>query len=193
MKHLSQSHLFVEKMKADIEAERLVSGVVTEGEGKTLRGCWISCVLGEYDHKKMADKMKWPLALVRISENVFEGLGDMQLEQSFAVEVLSAPKPNADMSLVHWKFLHWMVSDMLEKHADEKVKKACLPALKVLLDKSQDIEVSKGAAYAAANAAASSGAHATYAAYATAYAAPYKEVGDKLLEFMADAPMTEGE
>ena len=199
MTYLSKSHLFVDAMKADIKAERLVAGLTTEGKGDDFKGCWIGCVLREYSHEGMANSLSWPLPLVRISETIFEGLNNKENEQAFAVDILAAPKPNADVSLIHWKFLHWLVSDTLEKYADSKTQKACEKAVKVLRDKADGKEVSADAAGHAADAghAAYAAAYAAYAAYAAraadtaadaARAARYKEMADKLIEIMKEAP-----
>ena len=175
----SQSHLYVDAMKQDIEAERLVQG--------NSSNCWIGCVLREYDHKKMAQTLDWPLTLVRISEQIFEGMAKEDA-QIFAVDVLAAPKPNANLSLAPWIFLHQMVAQTLDRHADEKTKKACEAVVDVLLRKSRGEYVSQEEVREARSADADADADAYAAdAYAYAYAAADAAADAAAYAYAADA------
>lgn len=196
----NQSHKFIEAMQQHIDAEKLLQGAT----GKNGKGCFIYCSAGEYNHELMAKKIQWPLQLVYISEAIFEGL-DVAGSQTFAVDILKAAKPNADLSLVHWKFLHWMIKDTLKKHSTPTTRKGCSKSLAVIRDLANGKKVTEkralAAAWDAADVAAArpvwdsraawaiaNVARATWAAWAVANVArdvvdPYAVKADKFEEF----------
>jgi len=188
----SQAQNYVDAMKEDIAAERLHQQITTEGSGESFRGCWIGCVLRAYSHRDAAEKLGWPLELVRIAEAIFEGMSPADA-QEFAVDVLQAPLPDSDQSLTPWIFLHEMVVETLDRHACEKTRKACASAVEVLKRKANGHGVNQSDAADADADADADAAAAAYAAAADAAAARqsrYKELGNRLLAIMRNQNRT---
>ena len=151
------------RVDAHTAADEIVQGVYWEN-GK---GCFIGCIVHGSNPTKVEGLTGFPVMLTRIAERIFEGLPNDQAKL-FPQAMVAAPKIGADLSLVPWKFLHWLVGDVLQQHGTDVIRSACAPALDVLSKKAQGIPVS----YAhAARAAAARAAHAARAAAAAAHAA----------------------
>jgi len=99
---------YLDRVAAHRVADELIKG---QGwlEGK---GCAIGCTLEAYDHSRYPTELGIPEMLAHIEDCIFEGLpnGDAQ---AWPERFLSAIEPGADLSLVGWKFLHWLLTDNL--------------------------------------------------------------------------------
>ena len=87
-------------------ADRLVKGKYWEG-GK---GCAVGCTIHSSNHMEYESRFGIPVMLAQLEDCIFEGLpNDKAME--WPVRFMSAIKPGADLSLVGWKFLHWILTD----------------------------------------------------------------------------------
>ena len=157
-------------------ADHTVADEIIQGKyWENGKGCFIGCIAHGSDPSIVEQLTGFPLILTKIAESIFEGLPN-GLAKGFPQRIIEAPRLGADLSLVPWKFLHWLVDDVLTEHADDKTRAACSPALEIVAAKSRGEEVSSDAARAAARAAyaaarAADAAYAARAAYAAADAA----------------------
>ena len=188
------------QVQAHYDADEIVQGRYWEN-GK---GCFIGCIAHGDSVATVEQLTGWPIMLTRIAENIFEGLPNDKAKD-FLPRTMAAPKIGADLSLVSWKFLHWLVDDVLREYGTDDVRIACAPALEIVAAKARGDTVTRAAARAAADAAAAA-AYAAYAAadaaaaaayaadaaadaaaYAAADAAARERQADKLIELLEDA------
>ena len=119
------------KMRASVEAH-VKADHVLQGEygryenadAKTgFNGCFIGCTIHALkngdteefnDNQGVFDAYGFPAPLTRICEKIFEGLPSDKAPAFFQA-VPNAVTLGANLSLVHWKFLHWMLKDVLQK------------------------------------------------------------------------------
>ena len=163
----------VAEMAAHRKADNLRKGFYWEG-GK---GCAVGCLIHSGDHSKYEPRFGIPQALARLEDTIFENLpnGDaMEWPERF----LQAAKPGADLSLVQWQFLEFVVDEALSRKGAASVRDACQPALEVVRARARGEEVSESAAWSAESAARS---------------AAWKRYAEKLIELMAAAPVVERE
>ena len=167
---------YIARLVAHRDADELIKGIGWTG-GK---GCAVGCTLHAYNHKAYEDELGIPEALARIQDRLFECLPD-RLSQQWPIRFLQSIPVGVDLSLVVWQYLHRIVSDVVEKHGTDDVKKGCAHAIDVLRRKALGEVVTEAEAEAARTAAdAADAAYAAahnvartvaYAAAAAAYAA----------------------
>ena len=147
---------------AHTEADEIIKGTYWQN-GK---GCFIGCIGHDSSPATVESLTGFPVILTRIAEGIFESLPN-DYAKSFPSSVMLAPRIGADLSLVAWKFLHWCVTDALDKYADDETKARWAAAINVLATLAGGGTVTADAARAAADAAADA-ADAADAAYAAA-------------------------
>ena len=186
-------------MKEDIAAQRLIPGQYWENN----KGCFVGCVVRGDDHMKFETQIGFPVMLARLADRVFEGLPTQAKRDDFAIRYLQSPAAGADLKLVGWNFLHWLLTEELPKSVVgegkifDDVRNSMVQAADVLLPLTMGKEVDKNAADAAAGRAADAAYYAAdaaaYAAYAADaadaayYAAAYERMALKLVELLAEA------
>ena len=139
----------VKIMAGHRKADTLVKGLYWE-DGK---GCAVGCLIHGSDHSLYEPRFGIPQALARLEDMIFENLpnGDaMKWPERF----LKAARPGADLSLVQWQFLEFVVDEALSRKEAASVREACQPALEVVRAKARGEEVSASAAESAARSAA---------------------------------------
>jgi hypothetical protein len=198
------------------KADRLVKGIYWEG-GK---GCAVGCLIHSNDHAEYEPRFGIPQALAQLEDTIFENLpnGDAL---AWPERFLKAARPGADLSLVQWKFLAFIVEEASARAEAASVREACQPALEVVRAKARGEEVTeeaesaawsaRSAAWSAAESAARSAAWsaesaarsawsaaetaarsaAWSAAESAAESAAWKRFADKLVELMEEAPVLE--
>jgi hypothetical protein len=193
----------LEQVDKHVAFDQVVQGKYGEGSNGDFRGCFIGCTvhaLGKSDDyssvQGVFDAYGFPAPLTKICEQIFEGLPASEAP-SFFKAVPNALNAGADVSLVHWKFLHWMLVDTMAKYGTPAVRKGCAKAIAVVKDLAAGKKVTSKRAYAdaaraadAADAAADAARAAdaaAYAARAAADAARYQEFSAKLLKLLGDA------
>ena len=158
----------LDQVRAHEAADEIVKGQYWE-HGK---GCAVGCTVHSGDHRAYETEMGIPVMLARLEDRIFEGMSN-EAAKRFPARFITAAPVGADLSLVGWQFLSWLVEDVVERHGTGTVKDACADAIAVLRSKAAgenvstaDAETARRKARTAANAAA-----AAYAADAAAYAA----------------------
>lgn len=203
----------ISQVLAHQQADEIVKGRYWEGG----RGCAVGCTVHSDDHGAYETEMGIPRMIARLEDRIFEGM-PLADAKTFPARFIEAIPVGADLSLVSWKFLHWLVSDVVDRHGTDSVKAATFDAIEVLRKKARGEDVAAGVARAAARearhaaaaydaaayAAAADAAYADAVAYAAAaytdadadadadaaaYAAAYNRQSDKLLELLAAAPV----
>ena len=162
------------QVAAHAAADEIAQGVYWEN-GK---GGFIGCIAHSSNPARVEELTGFPVMLTKLAESIFERLPNGQAK-AFLPRAINAPKVGASLDLVGWKFLHWLVEDVLREHGTDDVRAGCAAALAVLADKAEGREVIADAAYAAyaaayaAARAADTADAADAAAYAAARAAAY--------------------
>lgn len=157
-----------DQVAAHTAADEVIQGRYWEN-GK---GCFIGCIAHSDSVYTVEDMTGFQIMLTRIAECIFEGLPN-DVAKGFPKRIIDAPKVGADLSLVSWKFLHWLIDDVLKEYGDNAIRAACAPAIQIVSDKSQGVEVSSDAA--------------AYVAAYTSDAAACARQADKLIELLKEA------
>ena len=89
------------EVKAHIEADSLVRGEYWNGS----KGCFIGCLTHSSDPKPAFERFGLPEPLMRIAEEIFEGLPDNEGRAFFAALPDAVGCDGKDLSRVHWAFL----------------------------------------------------------------------------------------
>ena len=201
---------YLARVRAHALADEIAHGFYWEN-GK---GCAVGCTIHSGAHKNYETELGIPIMLARLEDRLFEGMSKGKSKE-FPERFLSAIRVGADLSLVGWKFLHWLLTEELVSRDHPKVKDAIKRCADVLVpltkglpaDREEAIAARREANYAsypaypayavysayAADAAAAASyaaypaaaAYAGYAAAAAAYAA-YPAAGSKSFSRMAD-------
>jgi hypothetical protein len=142
------------------------------------KGCAVGCTLHSSDHMEYETRFGIPVMLARLEDTLFEGLPNARAQQ-WPVEFMSAIEPGSDLSLVGWKFLHWLLTDenanpgILDETVSNAIKQ-CAGVIKVIADGGQvDVAAARSAERSAARSAERSAAMsaARSAAMSAVYAA----------------------
>ena len=96
----------IAQLIAHREADELVKGQYWEN-GK---GCAVACTIHGSDHMEYEARFGIPVDLARLEDCIFEGLPNGKA-QEWPVRFMSAIAPGKDLSLVSWKFMHWILTD----------------------------------------------------------------------------------
>src|ERR1700674_5720873 len=152
---------YLARVQAHLKADEIIHGKYWEN-GK---GCAVGCTIHSGHHMNYESELGIPVMLARLEDRIFEGLSNGEAKV-FPKQFLAAIRSGVDLSLVGWKFLHWLMEVELAGNKNEKIAaviKRCANML-VPLTKGQEVneeerKLVRRAAYAAyADAAA-------YAAY----------------------------
>ncbi len=95
------------QLAAHRRADELVKGQYWEG-GK---GCAVGCTIHSGNHMEYERRFGIPVMLARLEDRVFEGLPN-EHAQMWPERFMGAIAPGADLSLVGWKFLWWLLTDV---------------------------------------------------------------------------------
>ena len=122
-------------LQAHADADRLVKGQYWQNG----RGCAVSCTLqsvgaaGDADnHSEYETRLGIPQMLAQLEDRIFEGLPNADAMR-WPMRFSAAINPGADLSLVGWKFLHWLLTQGLPRVKDSAVKAAIAQCADVLL------------------------------------------------------------
>jgi hypothetical protein len=94
------------QLEAHARADELVKGQYWE-DGK---GCAVGCTIHSADYAEYETRFGIPQMLARLEDAIFEGLPSGKAKK-WPIAFMSAIEPGTDLSLVGWKFLHWMLTD----------------------------------------------------------------------------------
>jgi len=161
------------EVAAHIEADALVRGQYWS-DGK---GCFIGCLTHSDDPVPAFERFGLPVAVLRIAENIFEGLSDDEGRAFFAALPDAVERDGKDLSRVHWAFLAAELRAL--PPVPQKVQDVIEPVIAGMDALASGGDWPLHAARAAARAAdaaaraADAARAAAYAAYAAADAAAY--------------------
>ena len=156
------------RLEGHYKADEIIKGVYWE-DGK---GCAIGCIT---ESSKPYTSPIWHdigigLFIPRLVDTIFEGLPD-KLAKEWPLQFWTAIESaiGKDLGLVHWKFLHWVISEELKQFQSHEIVGKSITSV---IDGLALLAVGKNWADAAAADAADAAdaAYAAYAIYAT-YAA----------------------
>ncbi len=150
----------VAEMAGHRKADRLVKSVYWEG-GK---GCAVGCLVHSGQHSEYESRFGIPQALARLEDTIFENLPKADAMR-WPERFLKAAKPGADLSLVQWQFLAFVVEEALLWPEAGSVREACQPALEIVRARACGEDVSESAVRSAESAARSAESAARSAAW----------------------------
>ena len=152
------------QMAAHREADTLIQGY---GYWKDGKGCAVGCLIHSGNHGEYETKFGIPKFLARLEDSIFERL-PVEVAKQWPERFLSAIEIGTDLSMVFYKFMHWLLVDPQDgvlQYANTKRTKNSINKIASLYKQYIDGELSLEQFHAAAAAAAA------YAAAAYAYAA----------------------
>ena len=162
--------MYLERVRQHAAADEIIHGKYWE-DGK---GCAVGCTIHGSDHSKYESVLGIPIALARLEDTLFEGQrnGDAK---AFPERFLLAAKVGADLSRVHWKFLHWLLTEELAGREHPLVRDAIKQCADVLvpLTKGEPVDASSASAASAAASAARSAESAARSAESAARSAAW--------------------
>src|SRR5690242_10649791 len=140
-------------------ADELIKGQYWE-DGK---GCAVGCTIHSDNHAEYEPRFGIPQMLARLEDAIFEGLPNEDAK-AWPQRFMGSISVGADLSLVGWKFLHWLLTDEkvnpgINHSTVRDAVKQCADVL-VPLTKGQPVDVgARSAADSAADSAAYSAAY----------------------------------
>ena len=140
----------LKQLKAHAKADEIIKGVYWEG-GK---GCAVGCTIHSDDHTEYETRFGIPQMLAKLEDCIFEGLPNRKAK-AWPIRFMSAIKPGQDLSLVGWKFLHWLLTDKKVNPGIDHplVRDAIKQCADVLVPLTKGETISQSAARSAENAA----------------------------------------
>jgi hypothetical protein len=157
----------VAEVQKHMDADALVQGY---GYWKDGKGCAVGCLLKSSNHAEYETRFGIPIALARLEDTIFENL-PADAARKWPMRFMLAPRPGADLALVQWKFLAFVVGEALARPEAASVRAACQPALDIVEAKARGEAVSAESAASAASAARSAARSAAWSAESAASAA----------------------
>ncbi|MGH7750074.1 MAG: hypothetical protein ACREQ5_35705, partial [Candidatus Dormibacteria bacterium] len=95
---------------AQLEAHRAADQIVKGLYWEAGKGCAVGCTVHGSDHVLYEPMFGVPQMLARLEDTIFEGL-PADLAMAWPIRFMSAIREGADLSLVGWQFLNWMLTD----------------------------------------------------------------------------------
>ena len=159
---------YIGRVRTHREADNLIQGTGWEN-GK---GCAVGCTLESYDHAAYEAELGVPRMLAHLEDAIFEGLAEAEA-QAWPERFLKAIPVGADLSLVGWQYLDWLLSDLPETDDSDSVVWRVRDEVTGPMSRGEevDLSVAKDAAWAAERAARSAARSARSAAWAAERAA----------------------
>jgi hypothetical protein len=145
------------------------------------KGCAVGCTIHSGNHAEYEPRFGIPQMLARLEDTIFEGLPN-DLSKVWPLQFIGSVQEGSDLSLVGWKFLHWILTDEgvnpgINHPVVANAIKKCADLIKLLVEggivkysAASVAESAASAAYSAASAARSA-ASAESAAYSAARSA----------------------
>ena len=94
------------QLKSHREADQIIKGKYWQN-GK---GCAVGCTIHSGDHTEYETRFGIPAALAHIEDKIFQGL-ENDKAMLWPERFMSAIPVGADLSLVQWKLLNWILTD----------------------------------------------------------------------------------
>jgi hypothetical protein len=170
-------HSVKEKYLQRVRAHRLADEIVKGRYWENGKGCAVGCTIHASDHSAFERELGIPQGIAHLEDAIFEMLPNEQA-LLWPEQFLEAIYVGADLSLVGWKFLAWLVPLTLERYGNAEVTKSCQPAI-VVLRQMADGKVNRMVAWVASNAASNAAKSAAKSAAHPTNAAPRKGAREK--------------
>lgn len=97
---------YLDRLKAHYAADEIIKGRYWEN-GK---GCAVGCTIHSGKHADYETELGIPRFLARLEDGIFEGLPNSEAKE-FPIKFLSAIPVGVDLSLVFYRFMHWLLAD----------------------------------------------------------------------------------
>lgn len=138
---------YVKRMAAHRQADELIRGVGFQ-EGK---GCFIGCILNNYDHSQFENELNIPEWVGRVFDVLYEGMSiDRYIEFTTVLEDIPL---GSDLNKIKRPFMIFILESLFDQFDNEKFPEVT-QAIKKVIDLHQsnsDSEAAWAAAWAAAN------------------------------------------
>jgi hypothetical protein len=174
----------LKQLRAHAKADEIVKGVYWQ-RGK---GCAVGCTIHGDNHALYEPRFGIPQVLARLEDRIFEGLPNGKAK-AWPIRFMRAIAPGADLSRVHWQFLHRILTD--EKITPginhPLVKDAVADVARLVAGWAKGDPIDKSAAWSAESAARSAAESAESAARSAARSAAYVLMADVLIELLEAA------
>jgi hypothetical protein len=95
---------------ATLEQHRLADEIVKGKYWEGGKGCAVGCTIKSGNHAEYENQFGIPQMLAHLEDRIFEGLPNEQAKL-WPERFMRAIKPGSDLSLVGWKFQHWLLTD----------------------------------------------------------------------------------
>ena len=95
---------------AQLAAHRAADQIVKGQYWERGKGCAVGCTVHSDDHMAYERRFGIPVVLARLEDTIFEGLPN-ERALDWPMRFMDAIKPGQDLSLVGWKFQHWLLTD----------------------------------------------------------------------------------
>ena len=95
---------------AQLEMHRLADELVKGQYWEDGKGCAVGCTIYSDDHEEYENLFGIPQMLAHLEDTIFEGLPNGQAK-AWPEKFMRAAPVGADLSLVGWKFIHWLLTD----------------------------------------------------------------------------------
>jgi len=103
---------YVARVQGHYDADEIVKGIGVLWEGG--RGSAVVCTLHRCRYEYYETELGIPQMLARVEDGIFDGLPCGDPRKVWPVRFLKAIRPGQDLSLVGWKFFHWLQTNDLE-------------------------------------------------------------------------------
>jgi hypothetical protein len=139
------------QLAAHRAADEIVRGHGYWTEG---RGCAVGCTVHSGNHAEYEPRYGIPQIIAWLEDCIFEGL-PIELAKEWPQRFSKAIVPGADLSLVGWKFLHWILTDKAVNPGIDHpiVRDAVRQCADVVAQFAKGIPVAASAAWSAESAA----------------------------------------
>src|SRR5882757_372452 len=131
---------YLKRVRAHAKADEIVHGKYWE-DGK---GCAVGCTIHDSSHAAYETELGIPQQLARLEDTLFEGQSN-GAAKTFPARFLSAIKPGADLSRVHWQFLHWLLTEELAGRDHPLVASEIKQCADILIPLTKGLPVDKSA------------------------------------------------
>jgi hypothetical protein len=140
---------YLARVAGHADADEIVKGRYWEN-GK---GCAVGCTIHGDTHESFECELGIPQMLAWLEDVIFEGLPN-RLAKTWPERFLSSIAPGRDLSLVGWRFLHWLLTESKLSEFDHPLIQItvarCAYVLEPLIDgRPIDVSVAEHAATAA--------------------------------------------
>jgi hypothetical protein len=123
---------YVARVQGPYDADEIVKGIGVLWEGG--RGSAVGCTLHGRGYEYYETELGIPQVLGRVEDVIFSGLPKGDPRKLWPLRFLKAIRPGQDLSLVGWKFFHWLQTNDLETAKENKVRAEVIAALKQCAD-----------------------------------------------------------